>query len=691
MEVLLPLTLSIGLFLGMEPSLWIRDTIPALTDLPGHLLPPILLADQLLPQGALRGWSFDWFAGFPLYQFYFPLPGLLVAIASRLVDDAVALRIAAMGPVLLMPWCVWGFARLSGMGPALRAGVTVVGSSLVLMTSHWYFGANILAAVVGEFSYGWSVAFLVLYLGLLSGPPEARWRGVLAGVALVAALLSHIVPVMAAFLAMLPFLLVPGTRRRVVESGIVAAVLGAFWLLPMAARISYVGSKAWAFAPAMGDVFPLELVVLLPGAAYGLTVARRHTGLAMLISLGAAALLLSVVPQELVHRGRLLPLWYLAVHVLAGAGLVRAVQDMGERGWRAARLATAVGVVGTGAWLFVLTARGIQPDNWRDAMSGISQQPGAQELDGLVDRLRSLPPGRIHWEAGEALSRWGGVHAFSLLPYWTDHQSLLGLWAESSPASAFIPILDSQLSPEPLPTLTPRDLRTLEWNPVEAVERLQHLGVRYLVTHSEETTAAVTDGVAPPLASFGSLRLFDLGPAPLVTTLRCWEAVPEGRSLHEAAVEAFVDGRPGGPPLVAGLGQPGEAGGPRPACGDPSMAAGTAVPADSVQAEGGTIRFRADATGVPHLIRVSYFPNWRARGAEGPFPASPWFMVVVPTEETVTLDYGSGLPERLGWIVTWMGAGVLAVGGVIALRRRRREVGAHVPHTGDAHEPPDLP
>jgi len=121
------------------------------------------------------------------------------------------------------------------------------------------------------------------------------------------------------------------------------------------------------------------------------------------------------------------------------------------------------------------------------------------------------------------------------------------------------------------------------------------------------------------------------------------------------------------------------------------MAAGTAVPADSVQAEGGTIRFRADATGVPHLIRVSYFPNWRARGAEGPFPASPWFMVVVPTEETVTLDYGSGLPERLGCIVTWMGAGVLAVGGVIALRRRRREVGAAVPRTWDAPEPPDLP
>jgi hypothetical protein len=42
---------------------------------------------------------------------------------------------------------------------------------------------------------------------------------------------------------------------------------------------------------------------------------------------------------------------------------------------------------------------------------------------------------------------------------------------------------------------------------------------------------------------------------------------------------------------------------------------------------------------VPVLVRTSYFPNWAADGAEGPFRVSPNFMVVVPTETEVTLSY----------------------------------------------------
>ena len=44
------------------------------------------------------------------------------------------------------------------------------------------------------------------------------------------------------------------------------------------------------------------------------------------------------------------------------------------------------------------------------------------------------------------------------------------------------------------------------------------------------------------------------------------------------------------------------------------------------------ISFRTDAIGVPHLVKVSYFPNWQATGAEGPYHAGPSFMMVVPTE-----------------------------------------------------------
>ena len=37
---------------------------------------PAFLKTDLLPQGRLTGWDPGWYDGFPLYTFYFPLPGV---------------------------------------------------------------------------------------------------------------------------------------------------------------------------------------------------------------------------------------------------------------------------------------------------------------------------------------------------------------------------------------------------------------------------------------------------------------------------------------------------------------------------------------------------------------------------------------------------------------------------------------
>ena len=39
------------------------------------------------------------------------------------------------------------------------------------------------------------------------------------------------------------------------------------------------------------------------------------------------------------------------------------------------------------------------------------------------------------------------------------------------------------------------------------------------------------------------------------------------------------------------------------------------------------------------LVRVSYFPTWKVDGADGPYRVAPNFMVVIPTENQVTLSY----------------------------------------------------
>ena len=74
------------------------------------------------------------------------------------------------------------------------------------------------------------------------------------------------------------------------------------------------------------------------------------------------------------------------------------------------------------------------------------------------------------------------------------------------------------------------------------------------------------------------------------------------------------------------------------------------------------ISFTTTAVGVPHLVKVSYFPNWKATGADGPWRASPSLMVVVPTDTEVVLEFSDTWAEMGGKVFT--AAGLLALIGL---------------------------
>src|SRR5207248_1832644 len=74
-----------------------------------------------------------------------------------------------------------------------------------------------------------------------------------------------------------------------------------------------------------------------------------------------------------------------------------------------------------------------------------------------------------------------------------------------------------------------------------------------------------------------------------------------------------------------------------------------------------SVEFDVSRTGVPVMVKTSYFPNWRAEGANGPWRATPNFMVVVPTSHHVRLVYGTTTAEWVGRAGTLVGAGALGV------------------------------
>jgi hypothetical protein len=78
-----------------------------------------------------------------------------------------------------------------------------------------------------------------------------------------------------------------------------------------------------------------------------------------------------------------------------------------------------------------------------------------------------------------------------------------------------------------------------------------------------------------------------------------------------------------------------------------------------------SISFDVDRVGTPVLVKMSYFPNWRVSGAEGPYRVAPNFMLVIPTDTHVELTYGRTSVEWLSYALTLLGI----VGLVVLIRQ----------------------
>ena len=70
-------------------------------------------------------------------------------------------------------------------------------------------------------------------------------------------------------------------------------------------------------------------------------------------------------------------------------------------------------------------------------------------------------------------------------------------------------------------------------------------------------------------------------------------------------------------------------------------------------------------------MKVAYFPNWRAEGADGPYRAAPSLMVVVPTEGSVAMHFGHTWAEVVGLLLTVLTVIAVAVWALALVRAGR--------------------
>src|SRR5579875_2160617 len=178
----------------MQPADMFANTTPTGGDMGAHVWLPWYVEHHLLPHFQITGWTMDWYAGFPVLTFYFPLPILMIIAAHVVLPYNVAFKVVTALGVLALPAAAWGFGRLARLpfpGPACLAAATLP----YLFARDWtIYGGNIASTMAGEFCFSISLVFALLFLGVVvRGLDEGRHR-LLAPLLLLGAGLSHLLP-----------------------------------------------------------------------------------------------------------------------------------------------------------------------------------------------------------------------------------------------------------------------------------------------------------------------------------------------------------------------------------------------------------------------------------------------------------------------------------------------------------------
>jgi hypothetical protein len=334
-------------------------------------------------------------------------------------------------------------------------------------------------------------------------------------------------------------------------------------------------------------------------------------------------------------------------------------------------------------------------DDWaRWNYSGYEGKAAYGEYHDLVNTMRDLGDdpqhgcGRALWEHNSG--SYGTPMALMLLPFWTDGciGSMEGLYFEASATTPYHFLAAAALSKQ-----ASNPVRRLEYTNNDValgVRHLQDLGVRYYLAYNPEVVEqADANPDLTAVRQSGPWTVYEVADAPLVAGMTTEPIVVNDRQV---GLELGLGGGERDRWLELGTSwfqHPDDWVGLPTADGpedwqrvDAAPVANTRTTKDTlariapveqvearslppvqvsdVQTTTDSISFTVDQVGVPVLVRMSYYPNWDVSGAEGPYRVAPNFMVVVPTENEVTLSYGTTTMEWISYLLTLLGI-VLAV------------------------------
>jgi hypothetical protein len=341
-------------------------------------------------------------------------------------------------------------------------------------------------------------------------------------------------------------------------------------------------------------------------------------------------------------------------------------------------------------------------DGWaRWNFTGYEGKNAYGEYYGIVQTMKQLGEdstqgcGRALWENSGELNKYGTTMSLMLLPFWTDGciSSMEGLFFEAAGSTPYHFITAAAMSKQSSNPV--RELRYDNNDATLGVRYMQELGVKYFmgftpeaiaqasqqeglievarsgpwvvyrVANSDVVTPLATQPVVANIASSNPReRWLEVGTSwfqhpETWTTPIADDGPSEWQRIDVAVDESLREGEPNSNNRRVDVVNPATALTPVPL--EPVVISNVSIGEESV-------RFSVDKIGVPVLVRVSYFPNWKVDGATGPYRVAPNMMVVIPTSTNVNMHYGWNMIDYIAYLLSFAG-----IAWIVVTRRRSKQ------------------
>ncbi|MDD2850398.1 MAG: 6-pyruvoyl-tetrahydropterin synthase-related protein [Desulfuromonadaceae bacterium] len=666
------------ILVNLHPSSLITSTTTTGGDTASHYYTLDYLRHVLLPSGRVSGWTMGNYAGFPLLQFYFPLPFLLMCLLSVAVPLQVSFKIISILGTFLLPVAVYVMLRCLRRPfptPILGAIFTL---PFLFNSANSMWGANILSTLAGEFSYSLSFALSLILLGTLyHGARHGRW---VIGNALLVFLVgfSHGYTLLFVEAVSLFFLITDeGFVKRFVyllKVYTLGFLLLAFWLVPLLLYTGFTTSYhlVWVIN-SWREIVPPQIMPFAVMAAIGSIIIplwaffqRSDRQVLTVISYLWFGLIASVVffiaaPKIGVVDIRYVPYGQMMAILMASITL----------GWLVCYLPDR-SLLRTFPFLcliMVLLWTGGNPgpvSGWaRWNYEGFETKPTWPLFQKINNSLKGgFGDPRVMYEHSEEHNAFGSSRAFESLPLFAGRATLEGLYMQASISAPFIFYLQSEVSTAKSAPFPQYEYTTINFE--RALPHLRLFNVGTLVLRSEGAKRAIRLVAGYRLKeSLGDYELWEVtaNSGRYVEPLAYEPVLFQTDRWKTDSYRWFMDEKLLDVPLVFEKNGVTEKS-PVTLSSD-NLTKIPRVPIDTAGCQiretigNDEIRIETNWIGKPLLVKVSYHPNWQVEGAKRIYLVSPSFMLIYPEKSTVRLYYGRGWPDRTGGYLTLAGIVIL--------------------------------